>query len=807
MEFSDTIKRKATEHALEVLEFGRIRRMLCELCDSDLGKEAAEQLNPLDDPELIRSRLELIEEVMNSLREAGQPDLGGLYDVRRQIKLAAKDGVLEAEDLWKIGLLADICNRLARFASRGCENRPRLKSLLESIDEIPGLGNRIAEVIIAPGELMEDATPLLKELRKRRTAIHAKLQEKLESYLHNPSFEKYLQEELITLRNGRFVLPVKIEYKTEIQGVIHDRSSSGATLFIEPLPVVEMNNELRELELAEKAERERILRLLTELVRANSIKLECNVQILSHVDFLVACARMSKRFDAFAPIYGESEGFSLINARHPMLLIDEEEKPGFKAVPLDIDLPMGHRSLVITGPNMGGKTVALKTSGLLCAMANSGLPIPADPKSKIPHLSAIFADIGDEQSIDDSLSSFASHVKRWQEAVESADESSLVLIDELGSATDPEEGTPLSRALLEELISRNSYVLVTTHLGGLKALAVATEGVQNGAMVFDQDLLQPTYTLKTGAPGRSWAFEIARRLGLSEKVLERGCKLIGAEGSHIDRLIADLQKKTEEAEMLSAKSKTELRAIGKDRDVLNALIKTNREREHRLEELRKRYDDDKLEMLERELAIEKRKIDEKLRSFRKAEEAAEKARETVKEKLSEVKQEKRKKRGVARDLKKGDRVWLYRMQKHGMVLRETDSQGYITVEIDGLKVRMHSSAAMEPKEETQSKPRGGQLRYDRPQVPIAMDFRGMSFEQAWDNIDKWITNAIVVQLPRLNIIHGKGTGALREKIREKLTKDKRVDEWKIAEMHEGGDGATIVALNLGKNNKLVEMEE
>lgn len=796
MNYADDTKRQATEHALSVLEFDRIRQILAELCVSNLGKEAAEDLNPLDDPDLIRARLELIEEIMGALRESGQPDLGGLYDVRRQIKLATKEGVLEPEDLWKIGLLADISNRLAKFARRGCENRPRLKSLLESIDEIPGLGNRIAEMIIAPGELMEDATPLLKELRKRRTAIHNKLQEKLESYLHNPTYEKYLQEELITLRNGRFVLPVKIEHKSEVQGVIHDRSSSGATLFIEPLPVVEMNNELRELELAEKAERERILRLLTELVDTNATYLNNNVLILSQVDFLVACARMSRRFDSTAPIYDESEDFSLIQAKHPLLLIEEEENADFKVIPLDLDLPEGHRSLVITGPNMGGKTVSLKTCGLLCLMANSGLPIPADSKSKIPHLSAIFADIGDEQSIDDSLSSFASHVRRWQEAVESADSRSLVLIDELGSATDPEEGTPLSRALLEELIDRDSYVLVTTHLGGLKALAVATEGVENGAMVFDQELLQPTYTLKTGAPGRSWAFEIAKRLGLSNKVLERGRELIGAEGSHIDRLIADLQNKTREAENLAVQSKMELRAVEKDRETLEALIKSNSEREHKLEELRKRYDDDKLEMLERELAIEKRKIEEQLRAYRKAEDAAKKARETVKERLSEVKQEKRKKRGPAKQVQKGDRVWLYRMQKHGVIVRETDKLGYITVEIDGLKVRMHSSAAMESKDEGKPKPKARQLRYEKPAVPVAMDLRGMNFEQAWTAIDRWLTDAIVVQLPRLNVIHGKGTGALRDKIREKLTSDRRVKDWKIAEMHEGGDGATIVNLNL-----------
>jgi len=745
---------------------------------------------------LIRSRLELISEIIASLRESGQPDLAGLYDVREEIILSTKGGVLTPEGLWKVGLLAELSNRLVHFARRGCENRPKLSALLGSLEEIPGLGNSIIEFIASPGELLDDATPLLRDLRKRRAIVRDKLQGKLESYLHNPQYEKYLQDELITLRNGRFVLPVKIEHKAEIAGVIHDRSSSGATLFIEPLPVVDMNNELRELELAEKAERERILKLLSEMVAAHATKLRANTDSLTFVDFLVSCGRMARRFDAICPAYDESDDFVLMQARHPLLLIEEEETEDFKVVPLDIELLGGTKSLVITGPNMGGKTVALKTCGLLSLMANCGLPIPADSASRIPHLSAIFADIGDEQSIDNSLSSFAAHVRRWQEAVDSSDERSLILIDELGSSTDPEEGTPLSRALLEELIARGTYIVVTTHLGGLKALAVATDGVENGAMTFDQEHLQPTYELKTGAPGRSWAFEIAKRLGLSGKILNRGHELIGKEGSHIDNLIADLQNKTRLAEQLYSKAKLEIGNLKSDREMLDALIQSNKERKHKLEELRKRYEDDKLEMLERELAIERRKISDKLRKYRKAGEAAEAARESVKKRMDEVVKEKRQRRGPSRKFAKGDRVWLYRMQKHGLILRPTDSRGYILVDIEGLKVRMHSSAAMEPKDDNISVPRGKNLRYERPQVSAAKDLRGMTFEQAWEIIDRWISDALVVRMPRLNVVHGKGTGALRDKIRAKFDRDKRIKAWHIAEMHEGGDGATIIDLKI-----------
>ncbi len=788
------IRNKATEHALAVLEFDRIRQLIEDSCDSTLGKEIVRSLRPLDDIVQIRNRLALISEIMRAIEEAGQPDLAGISDIRKEVTLATKKGTLSPEELWKVGQVADLSNRLLHYSHEGCADKPHLKGMLTSLTEIPNLSNRIKEYILPPGELSEDATSLLTDLRKQKAAVHNKLQEKLESYLHNPNYEKFLQEELITLRHGRFVLPVKIEHKHEIQGVIHDRSASGATMFIEPLPVVELNNELRELELSEKAERERILRLLSEMVSAQADGFLANIEMLRQLDFLVGCARVARRLDSTCPDYGESKDFILENARHPLLLLDAEGDAGFEVVPLDIELRDNLRALVVTGPNMGGKTVALKTCGLLTAMARSGLPIPAGEGSHIPHFSGIFADIGDEQSIDDSLSSFAAHVKRWQEALSGADDKSLILIDELGSATDPEEGTPLARALLENLIERRSYLVVITHLGGLKALAVATEGVVNGAMEFDQEHLQPTYRLKTGIPGRSWAFQISRRLGLNESVLERGEELIGREGSQIDKLIADLQQKTYQAEELRMQVKSELETLEEEKSTLNALIASNREKAHHLEELRRRYEDDRLEMLERELAVERRKINEELRKIRRQEEAAETAREAVKEHLDEVKKTRRKRRGPPQEFKKGDRVWLYRMQKHGEIVRGTDSHGYILVEVDGMKVKMHSSAALPPKEENRKRPKKRGVKYDRPQVPIARDVRGMTFEDSWQLVDKWLDDAIVVGSPRLTLIHGKGTGALREKFRERLDRDKRVKSWQHPELSEGGEGATIIVL-------------
>jgi len=588
-------------------------------------------------------------------------------------------------------------------------------------------------------------------------------------------------------------------------GVIHDRSASGATLFIEPLPAVEMNNELRELELAEKAERERILRLLSETIAAHASELLSNLEIFGRLDFFVGCARWARHYDCRAPIYAEERDLVLVGAKHPLLLV-EAESSGLRVVPLDLELTSKKRALIVTGPNMGGKTVALKTVGLLSAIARSGLPIPVLGGTKIPHFSAIFADIGDEQSIDNSLSSFAAHVLRWKEAVVSADDRSLILIDEIGSATDPEEGTPLSRAILEELIGRKCYIIATTHLGGLKALATGTAGVENGAMDFDENRLEPTYRLRTGAPGRSWAFQIARRLGFPEEILHIGEQYIGGGGSQVDRLISELKRKADEAEELRRKASNELSQLKSDRETLNALILANKEKALHVEELRRRFDDDRLELLERELSAEKRKLDSELRDYRKLQEATESAKQFLRGKIDEVQKRQKERQGPPVEAQKDETVWLYRLKKHGKVLRETDKHGFVLVEVDGVKIRVHSSAVMAPKiEPEKAAPQRGKLKYERPKVPLARDLRGMNFEEAWKIVDSWLSDALVVKLPRLVVIHGKGTGVLREKLRARLASDKRVEKWEFAEASEGADGATIVLVKIAEKKKEQEL--
>jgi len=788
------IRQKANQHTANIVQFDRIKSFIANKCESTMGKNLALALSPSNDTNFIRHRLNLIQEIVNTLNDSGQPDLTGLCDITDKIKLVKKEGMLSAESLWKINCDAMIMNKLARLARKGLQERPLLKEIISNLETIPDLSQKITDYIIHPGEIKENATPLLSDLRKNQQIINEKIQSKLENYLNSKTYSKYLQEQLITLRHGRFVLPVKVDYKKEISGVIHDRSATGATLFIEPLPVVDLNNQLRELQLSEKAEKERILRLLSQIVNVHAETLLLNIEILGELDFLVSVARMATHLKCNLPGYAQSEDLILKNAKHPLLILEEAKKDDFKAIPLNLELKSNKRALLITGPNMGGKTIALKTCGLLIYMANCGLPIPVDKGSHIPRVEAIFSDIGDEQSIDDSLSTFAAHVTRWKEAIAAANSTSLILLDELGTGTDPEEGTPLSRALIEEFVSRNSYLIVTTHLGGLKAFASELDNVDNGAMLFDEKHLEPLYQLRIGFPGRSWAFQISQRLGLSEDILNNARDLRGDSESSIDNLISKLENTIEANESIQRDLNYQKRKLEDKTKEIDSLISSNKGKESHLDELIRRYENDKLDMLERELSAEKKKIEKQFKRYKKKEKALNAAREHVKNRMDKIKQQQKKRRGPPRDLSKGDRVWLYRLQKHGKVLSPTDKRGYIVVQVDGVKVKIHSSVAMPPKDDEQLEKQKTKTVYTKKKVPIARDLRGMNFEQAWAIIDKWISEALVVGVDRLNIIHGKGTGVLRKKIRETIEKDKRIKKWEYPEIFEGGEGATIIYL-------------
>ena len=700
-------------HSADVLEFKEILNDIAGRCLSDGGRKMVFSLSPIADEEFLRIRQDLIEEVRSLLATSGQPDLAGLSDVEPHIEKAKKEGVLTAEELWEVSRCARLSHRLTRIAAQR-ERYPRLKSLLDNVADVPTVYNSIERFVEQPGVLKDDASEKLVQLRLAKKEIHDKLHDKLNAMLEDEQYSDYWQENIITIRHERFVLPLKAEHKQHIPSVIHDRSASGATIFIEPIEVVPLNNQLREIELEEREERLRILKNLSGIVSAYGDEMLSNLAILYNLDFLVAVSRFADDFRANSVQVSKDSTLKFVEARHPILIM---ERGYDNVVPLDVEMPPGKKAILITGPNMGGKTVALKTIGLLSFMAVCGLPIPAKSQTQIPIFKKFYADIGDEQSVSASISSFASHIVHYKQALENADESSLVLFDELGSATDPQEGTPLSWAIVERLLERGATVIANTHLGGLLGMATTRDDVVNAAMEFDQKNISPTYRLLIGVPGRSWASEIASMLGVPEDIIARAKELAGG-GDALDKIISDLQAKTQEVERMRSRIIEEEADIRQKREMLEALISSNIAKQKELERLRRSYEEQRdsriAAAVEREIekirAEWERIVKEKPpqpRTRKKSEEFL--AR--LKSRLKNAEKNIAKKRGLPKKLVPGERVFIYRLHKWADVLEETDEQGFVRVLAGKFPLRIHSSGV--DTEEEFEKKKKEEIKWDK----------------------------------------------------------------------------------------------
>ena len=791
------------EHSLNVLEFHKILGHIAEKCLSDSARNFILNLKPSTDEESIRIRGELIEEIRQLLATSGQPELAGLSDPEPFIDKASKEGILAENELWQIAQMSIISHRLRKIANDS-EKYPRLRSLLDGLDDTVSVHSNIVKFIEPPGIFKEDASERLTQLRIAKKEIHDKLQNKLQSMLEDDRYKDYWQEPLITIRNERFVLPLKAEHKQHIPSVIHDRSATGATLFIEPIEMIPLNNQLRELELEERAEKLRILRSLSGIVSAYANQLLSNIQILHQLDYLVAIARFAEQIGANSISVSRENPLVIVGARHPLLIL---EKGLHNVVPLDIELTPQVHGVIITGPNMGGKTVALKTIGLICAMSACGIPVPANSRTQVPLFSKYFADIGDEQSVEASISSFASHIFHYKLAAENADEHSLVLFDELGSATDPQEGTPISWALMEHLLDRKATVIANTHLGGLLGLATTRDDIENAAMEFDQNKMEPTYRLLVGVPGRSWAVEIAKMLGFPDEILEHAIELYKG-GTALDEIISELQHKLADVEDNRKRILDERADIAKKREFLEALISSNQIKEKELERLRKSYEEQRdtriLAALERELE----KIQSEWNSIISEKPPEPKKRQRgdefisrLKKRIKESERKFARNRGKPKELRKGDRIFIYRLHKWGDVLDPTDESGYVRVLVGNLPMRIHSSSVdteteYERKKRNKRKNRRtGGINYEKRKVPPKIDVRGLTPDDAWDKIDHILDDAISSgDAKEILIIHGKGKGTLRRMIRDKLHSDKRISQLKLPDQRDGGDGATIAVV-------------
>ena len=788
----------------QTLELPKILERLAAHASFSAGAEKARALAPSTDPAEIRERLATTTEARRFLALHPQADLGGARDVRPVVDAARREAVLAPTDLLDVAQTLETARRLRQILTRQEAQFPRLAAVAACLEPCPELVEAIGRVLDERGEVRDDASPALARIRRDLRAAHDRLLDRLQRIISSPETAPFLQEPIITMREGRYVIPLKADFKGRIRGIVHDRSASGATLFIEPLSVVELGNTWRELQVAEEQEIRRILADLSARVAARGAEIEGTVDALADLDLAFAKARYADELDAVEPIIATDNVCSaarsaaecrlrLLRARHPLL------DPA-TVVPIDVILDGGTHVLVITGPNTGGKTVTLKTVGLLALMAQSGLHIPADENSTLPVFAAVYADIGDEQSIEQSLSTFSAHLTNILSFIHRADEHSLVLLDELGAGTDPAEGSALARALLETFRQRGAITLVATHYPELKAYAQLTPGVCNACVEFDPETLRPTYRLTIGIPGRSNALAIARRLGLDEEIVRRAEALLSPQERQTEHLLADLHRLRLEA----ARARDEAYAARAEaqrltEELRRRLARIDEERAAILEEARR----EALEELER-LREEVRALRGRLRRLELAPRAPEVPAESPAQTIAEAE--------AALDalaaevtealrppepllptgpLRPGDTVWVKSLRALGQLRALVDDEAEVQVgplrarvPVRELERRAPPPPAVEP----------ASVRYTPPSVPLRLDLRGQTVEEALEQLDRYLDAAALAGLPWAHIVHGKGTGALRQAVRDFLRRHPLVRSSRPGEDGEGGDGVTVVVL-------------
>ncbi len=804
---------------LRVLEYDKILARLTGFCDFSASSELARALQPTAN---FDEATRLISETTEARFLLSTHDLtiGGSHDIRPATDLAARGGVLDPLALLEIKSTLIACRDLKKSLEHAADKAPRLAQIAVGLPETFGIVDAITQVLSERGEVLDSASPKLASLRREIKVAHDRLMSRLQKYLTESANK--LQEPIIKQRDGRYVIPLRAEFKGSIKAIVHDQSSSGATLFVEPLPVVELNNEIRELELAERDEERRILSELSALVGAHATELKYGIENLALLDLAFAKAKYAEEIHASEPILhsltidrrpktGEQQSkltihrqpstVNLLHARHPLL-------DSNTVVPIDFNPRPGTIAVVITGPNTGGKTVTLKTVGLLVLMAQSGLHIPVQSGSELPFFESVYADIGDEQSIEQSLSTFSGHITNIIQVLKKADHRSLVILDELGAGTDPQEGAALARAILANLLERGITSLVATHYPELKTFAHSTEGVVNASLEFDIQTLRPTYKLTIGLPGRSNALLIAQRLGLDPQLVAAAKSEINPDDLRADKLLDDIRKERNRTSRAGDKlDKARVKLETQSKELEKRLDKIEDERRDVLAKARAEG--------ELEVAVLKQNIESLKQQLKKARQPLQ-AIKAVEEKLETIQEEiespvERRQTadhgpqsfvvGGSSSIKLGERVILATLKSEGIVtaLGESDAE----VQIGSLRVRAKLSD-LERKSElkiTDDKP---QTAVSRPSSAVAtkspgmeISLRGKLVEDGLDELDKYLEKAYSAGLPFVRIVHGKGTGKMREAVRSALKDSPYVKSFEEAHENEGGAGVTIAKLASG----------
>ena len=790
------------QKALETLEYRKRIAQLKREMGSAASAKLADELTPLTSEKIIKEELRSTTEAVDLIVRKGPLPTGGLYDIREALLLAKKGGSLTMRQLLEVQNVLGISSEVVAFMHD--DALPELKYIGEMVDlivEFTALEKEISRCILTEDEMADNASPKLKDIRRSIHQQNQAIKNKLSRIITSSSNKTYLQDAIVTMRDGRYVIPVKQEYRSFFPGMVHDQSKGGATLFIEPQGVVELNNKLRELEVEEQLEIARILAELSSRVAEHYREIRSNLELLTKLDFIMAKGKLSCKMHASEPKIDTDGELRLISARHPLI----EYK---KAVPVDIRIGGDYRTLIITGPNTGGKTVSLKTAGLLVMMAQSGLHIPASHASTLPIFGEVFADIGDEQSIEQSLSTFSSHMKNIVSIIDKASYDSLVLVDELGAGTDPTEGAALAIAILERFYDSGALTMATTHYNELKKYALATSGVENAAMEFDVETLTPTYRLLIGVPGKSNAFEISKKLGLSESVIERASEHIKHGDMEFENVISSIEddKRKAAADRLDAESmRAEIeeklkkleekeKAISEKR--ADIIAEAKREARELLRETKSAVKDVQkdLRKLQKSGAHTNLNTGALEKSRRKINEAEDLVSEKV---VKQVNSE-----PVSADtLKIGDRVKLLTIGQNGTILSLPDEKGNLMINIGALKVKARLQDLMLINEGKDRKPQakssskyGSLLRSKSSSVSASINVMGKNLEDALADVEKYLDDVYMAGLDMVSIIHGRGGGILKDGIRQMLKRKKYVDSYGAASYNDGGEGVTIVRM-------------
>ena len=785
---------------LTTLEYNKIIDLLTEKADSEPGKKLCRELVPSTDLSAIRTAQRETKDALARLFRIGSTSFGSNRDLGFSIRSLEIGSSLSMSELLKLASFLDNVSRIKTYGKKEREDFPNdsLDAYFEGLTPMTQLANEINRCILSEEEMADDASPRLKSIRRSKLSTNEKIHSQLTSMV-NGAYRTFLQDAVITMRDNRYCIPVKAEYKSQVSGMVHDQSSTGSTFFIEPAAVVNLNNQLKELDLQEQEEIEVILGDLSSQAAVHTSELAADQKIMTTLDFIFAKAKLAMEQNATEPIFNTEHYIQIRKGRHPLL----DKK---KAVPIDVRLGKDFDLLVITGPNTGGKTVSLKTVGLFTLMGQAGLHIPALDRSELSIFSEVYADIGDEQSIEQSLSTFSSHMTRVVHILQHADTDSLCLFDELGAGTDPTEGAALAIAILNYLHDRGIRTMATTHYSELKIYALSTNFVENACCEFDVETLRPTYRLLIGIPGKSNAFAISSKLGLSDEIIHAAKEQISKEDESFEDVIADLEQSRVTIEK-------EQQEIAEYKERIRTLQEQLQKKNEKIDQAKDKILRDANEKARAILQEAKDVADETIRDFNKAGASAdikelEKKRQKVRDKINEKngklalgnsqKKPANQKTVDPKKLKKGDSVKIISMNLKGIVNTLPDARGNLFVQCGIMRMQTNINDLVPVKEETITAPalqrtNTGKLKMSKSfSVSSEINLLGCTVDEAIAKLDKYLDDAYLAHLPSVRVVHGKGTGALRSAVQSHLKRLKYVKEYRLGEYGEGDAGVTIV---------------